>query len=137
MSIFEGGTKAGRIGAREASDHVNTTRELRTRRMDAVQHLLSFVTNENGTMVSIHADFGGVSRLIEELEFLRDTLRKNDCPHVHLFSEDALGDSLSTTKLHNHPAEVNVVHHVKIYGWNDEWAVRHQLRLDDGGNSST
>ena len=25
--------------------------------MDAVQHLLSFVTNENGTMVSIHADF--------------------------------------------------------------------------------
>ena len=105
--------------------------------MDAVQHVLSFVTNENGTKVSIHADLGGISRLIEELEFLRDMLRKNDCPHVHLFAGDALGDSLSTTKLHNHPDEVNVVHHVKIYGWNDEWAVRHQLRLDDSGNSST
>ena len=75
-------------------------------------------------MVSIHLDLGGVNYLISELSELRDQLIENDCPHTHLFS----GDELTITKLKNQKQEVNTVHHVKIYGWNAEWAVKHGLR---------
>ena len=92
------------------------------------QHqLLSFVTNKSGTMVSIHADLAGVNCLLAELETMRESLLENDCPHTHLFiTED--GSELSGTKLTDKPNEDNVVHHVKIYGWNDEWASKHNLR---------
>ena len=96
--------------------------------MASVDHLLSFVTNQDGTMVTIHADLPGIELLIRELESLRDAIAENDCPHTHLFSAEAAGRELSNTKLDNQPAEVHNVCHVKIYGWNCEWAIRHGLR---------
>lgn len=96
--------------------------------MTSVQHLLSFVTNQDGSMVTIHADLAGIEILIRELEALRDAIAGDDCPHTHLFSAEAAGKELSTSKLDNQPAEVNNACHVKIYGWNSEWAVRHGLR---------
>ena len=96
--------------------------------MSFVQHLLSFVTNQDGSMVTIHVDLPGIEILIRELESLRDAIAGDDCPHTHLFSAEAAGKELSTSKLDNQPAEVNNVCHVKIYGWNSEWAVRHGLR---------
>jgi len=78
-------------------------------------------------MITIHADLPGVEFLIRKLESLRDALADQECPHTHLFSEGVAGEELSTSKLDNQPAEVNHVCHVKIYGWNSEWAVRHGL----------
>jgi hypothetical protein len=87
-------------------------------------YLLSFVTDDSGGMVSIHMDLNGADRLIETLSELRDSLLKNDCPHDHLFSDDGL----TMTMLATQENETNAVGHVKIYGWNDEWAVKHGLR---------
>ena len=90
-------------------------------------HLLSFVTSEDGGYLAIHADLAGVTMLIDELESLREQLVLGDCPHTHLFSHDAAGE-LTMTKLTDQKHENHVVHHVKIYGWNEEWAQRHGLK---------
>lgn len=91
------------------------------------KHLLSFVTDENGEHVSIHADLAGVEFLISELEYIKEKLEANECPHSHLFTEEWGSDELSSTKLATQSTEKNQVHHVKIYGWNDEWKVKHKL----------
>ena len=92
-------------------------------------HLLSFATDESGGMVSIHADLAGVNLLLSELGRIRDRLVEDECPHTHLFTESAGGlDELAETKLANQPSEVNNVVHVKIYGWNEEWALKHGLK---------
>ncbi len=91
-------------------------------------HLLSFVTDSDGGYLAVHADLAGVTMLIDELEFLREQLAQNDCPHIHLFSTDSVGKELTTTKLGSDKGEDNVVHHVKVYGWNEEWAVKHGLK---------
>ena len=87
-------------------------------------YLLSFVTDDSGGMVSVHMDLNGADRLIETLSRLRDSLMENDCPHDHLFCDDGL----TMTMLATQENEKNSVGHVKIYGWNDEWAVKHGLR---------
>lgn len=91
-------------------------------------HLLSFATDRTGSMVSVHADLAGVRYLISQLEEIRDLLIENDCPHTHLFSGAQNSGELTTTKLTDHRDEVTVVSHVKIYGWNAEWAVKHGLK---------
>lgn len=90
-------------------------------------HLLSFVTDSVGDYVAIHADLAGITKLIDELEGLREQLVKNDCPHTHLFSPLCAGYELTESKLADQKLEVNVVCHVKIYGWNEEWKRRHNL----------
>jgi hypothetical protein len=91
------------------------------------RHLLSFVTDETGSMVTVHADIGGLDLLLGELQLLRAQLLAGECPHTHLFSEECGGDELSLGRLAEQAAEVNRVHHVKIYGWTDQWAARHGL----------
>lgn len=76
----------------------------------------------------MHADLAGITMLIDELELLRQQLEKNDCPHTHLSSPEAAGDELTSTKIADQEHENNIVCHVKIYGWNEEWAVRHRLK---------
>lgn len=96
--------------------------------MASTNHLLSFVTDDDGSTVSIHLDLSGLDLLISELEALRSQLLAEDCPHTHLFSPHCGRDELTTTMLQNHPGEVHSVHHVKIYGWNEDWAKRHGLK---------
>jgi len=92
-------------------------------------HVLSFATDESGGMVSIHVDLAGVNLLLAELERIRDRLVEDDCPHTHLFGESAGGSGeLTETKLSSQPNEVSSVMHVKIYGWNEEWAIKHGLK---------
>lgn len=91
-------------------------------------HLLSFVTSTSGGYLAVHADLAGLTMLIDELETLREQLEKNECPHTHLFSSEAGGDELTVTKLANQEDENVLVCHLKIYGWNEEWAVRHGLK---------
>ena len=95
--------------------------------MSEASHLLSFVTNDDGSMVTIHADLAGVNLLIAELVRLRDQLNLDECPHTHLHSFEEADGQLSTAKLRDQPTEIHSVHHVKIYGWNREWKHRHGL----------
>lgn len=89
-------------------------------------HVLSFVTNSDGSYVAIHLDLEGARHLREELDYLIEELEKDDCPHTHLF-QPPFG-ILTGAKLHDQSCESNVVGEVKIYGWNDEWAKRHGLK---------
>ncbi len=95
-------------------------------------HLLSFVTNCEGNMVSIHMNLDGLTYLIEKLEGLKTLVEDGHCEDAHLFSSDSIGNELSSTKLETVPAEHNVVQHVKLYGWTDEWACAHGLIPKDG-----
>lgn len=87
-------------------------------------YLLSFATDSSGQMVSIHLDKNGAERLLDILKAIRDGILADDCPHEHLFFKDGL----TASKLAGCVAEQNIVSHVKIYGWNNEWAKKHNLR---------
>jgi hypothetical protein len=91
-------------------------------------HLLSFVADSSGKYLVVHADLPGITMLIDELENLRKQLEQNDCPHTHLFSPEAGGDELTSTKIADQTDENNVICHLKFYGWNEEWAIRHGLK---------
>ncbi len=94
----------------------------------SIPHLLSFVTDSSGEYLAVHADLAGITMLIDELEIVREGLLKDDCPHTHLRSPIGAGNELTTTKLENQDLEQNIIYHVKIYGWNEEWARRHGLK---------
>jgi hypothetical protein len=98
------------------------------------EHLLSFVTDQDGNQVFIHADKAGLEYLIQELTRLKKGIEDNDCPHSHFFSAEWGGDSLSLSKLEDLPDEVNQVHHVKIYGWTEEWREKHKLSMFDSNS---
>ena len=89
--------------------------------------LLSFVTDGEGSYVAVHLDLAGADILIRELQAIRSQLEKNECPHTHLFSDVMGSDELTTTKLEGQEEEMSQVHHVKIYGWNEEWKQKHNL----------
>ena len=91
------------------------------------EHLLSLVTDEDGDQVFLHLDLAGVTQLLSELNYIKRELEKNECPHSHLFSEDWGSTELTATKLKDQKDEKNCVHHLKIYGWNDEWKKKHDL----------
>ncbi|MFN7333479.1 MAG: hypothetical protein ACK5TC_00285 [bacterium] len=93
----------------------------------ATHHLLSFVTNCEGNMVSIHMNLDGLTYLIEKLEGLKKLVEDGHCEDAHLFSSDSIGNELSSTKLESVQEERNVVQHVKLYGWTDAWACAHGL----------
>jgi hypothetical protein len=95
---------------------------------ERLPYLLSFVTNDSGTFLSIHADLNGISALIDALNELKMQLAQDDCPHTHLWPRRGYGPYLTTSKLDSQDGEDNVIQQVKIYGWNEEWAVRHGLR---------
>lgn len=91
------------------------------------EHLLSIATDEDGAQVSIHLDLAGVNYLLKELSLLKAQLEKNACPHTHLCTKEWGGGELTSSKLSDQEDEKNQVHHLKIYGWSDEWKVRHKL----------
>lgn len=91
------------------------------------EKLISFVTDDDGSQLSLHLDLKGCNELIGELEKLKKSLEENDCPHIHLFTEEWGAGELTPTKIASQESEVTQVHHVKIYGWNNEWKVKHGL----------
>ena len=91
-------------------------------------YLMSFVTNTTGAYIAVHLDLQGVKNLIQELESIKAELELNHCPHSHLLSDASPPDGLTVTKLAAQGNEVNIVHHVKIYGWNEHWAQEHGLK---------
>lgn len=78
-------------------------------------------------MVSMHANPAGLDLLIDSLQRLRQLVIDGKCEDIHLFAETSLGGELTITRLANTTNEVNNVRHLKLYGWTDEWAKRHNL----------
>ena len=92
-----------------------------------VPHLLSFVANSEGTMVSIHMNLDGLSFLLDRLSRLKVLVENGHCEDTHWFTADSIGNELSSTKLAGVPEEDHIVHHVKLYCWTKEWAEAHGL----------
>ena len=93
-------------------------------KMQQEQRLLAFVASQDSSVVHIHLDKAGVDKLINVLEQIRRKLQNDEVEHDHLFSEDWGGYDLTISdQLDNEKGEP--VHHVKIFGWNEEWAEKH------------
>jgi hypothetical protein len=91
--------------------------------------VLSVVLDPDGDVVCVHADAAGIQRLETVVVRLKEGIGANDCPHAHLMSESWGGRDLTETMLGQEQEKgCRQVHHVKIYGWNDEWAHKHGLK---------
>jgi hypothetical protein len=90
--------------------------------------MISIVTSAEGDIVHVHADKQGLSLLERAVAQLRLSAEKGDCGHEHLFSASWGGRELSETALgEERLAGYRQVHHLKLFGWTDEWARRHEL----------
>ena len=95
--------------------------------MESVKHLLSFVTNSEANMLTVHLDSDGIGFLIERLSKLKELLDRDECEDCHLLTADSIGSELSSTKLNGQANEAVVVQHVKLCAWTQEWARKHRL----------
>lgn len=94
-------------------------------------HLLSVVLDPEGDVVYLHADRAGLGHLREALDRLIRSLDKGEYPHDHLMSPDWGSWELTTSMLESERERgCRTVHHVKIYGWDDEWKRKHGLYRD-------
>jgi hypothetical protein len=88
-------------------------------------HLLCFVADDEGQLF-IHADAAGLDLLIGSLTHIRKRIDEEKCDHDHLMTESWGGQGLTEA-----PAcgkDGRILHHVKIYGWTEEWARKHDLK---------
>jgi len=88
------------------------------------KHLLALVADPDDGQVHLHADLGGVDFLIGELEKIKKQLLAEECPHTHLFSEEWGGGELSVSTMLDNRQGLPV-HHLKVFGWNEEWVEKH------------
>jgi hypothetical protein len=90
--------------------------------------VLNVVTEPDGDVVYIHADAAGVAALEKAIAYLKRGISAGECPHDHLFSVSWGGNELAETMLPQEKAKgCKQVHHLKLYGWTDEWALKHGL----------
>jgi len=87
------------------------------------KRLLALVYEEN--QVFMHLDLEGVDLLLRELEKIKQKLLQDDCPHTHLYTSEWAGWELSNPNMKLESEKAQPIHHVKIYGWNEEWAETH------------
>lgn len=95
--------------------------------MENVKHLLSFVTNDDADMLTVHLDSAGIDFLMERLSILKELLHQGQCEDCHLFTPESIGNELTGTKIPGQANEAVVVQHVKLCAWTQEWAQKHQL----------
>ena len=90
--------------------------------------MLSIVSEREGDVVYIHADLAGLEVLERSLKRLRELVAQGECEHDHLFTESWGGHGLTETMLEKERSSgCKQVHHLQLYGWNDEWARKHGL----------
>lgn len=95
-----------------------------------IDYLLSICSDKDSEQIYIHADLEGIERLERAISFVKSKLLKGECDHVHLYSESWGGNELSESMLEQEVEEGRKqVHHVKLYGWNEEWAANHKLKI--------
>lgn len=91
--------------------------------------MLSLVTEPDGNVVYLHADAAGIAQLERVLSRLKAALANGDCAHDHLHTPAWASDELSESMLGQEREKgCKQVHHLKIYGWTEEWASKHGLK---------
>jgi hypothetical protein len=92
--------------------------------------MLSLVTDKDGDVVYLHADKSGLEQIQAVISRLLKHIEQDDCEHDHLFSESWGGNELTETMLdQERQSGCKQVHHLKVYGWTDEWAKMHELTV--------
>ena len=81
-----------------------------------MDHLLAVETNNDGDVVTVHADVLGLRALVKAFQRLLDHAERGKPEHDHLMTEDWGGGDLSS-KPQATDGVTRVVHHVKLYGW--------------------
>lgn len=90
--------------------------------------MLSIVAEPTGDIVYVHADLDGLERLERSIAKLRQCVAQGTCEHDHLFSKTWGSDELTETMLdQEHNDGCTQVHHLKLYGWTEEWGKKHGL----------
>jgi hypothetical protein len=92
--------------------------------MKAPDYTLAVFTNGEG-MVSIHADVTGLGVLIATLQRLKAEVESGLCEHDHL-GVGPFGDAQLSERKGCETGDL--VSHVKIYGWTEEWLVKHKFK---------
>jgi hypothetical protein len=92
--------------------------------MSKPDYVLSFATDKDGDQLFVHADAKGLDYLIRSLTRIRQKIDQDVCDHDHLMMDDWGGAGLSERSM---PDGVHMIHHVKIFGWTQEWARKHGL----------
>lgn len=92
--------------------------------MNTPEHVLTFV-REGEAELRLHADAKGLSLMISALERLKEKVEAGDCDHDHLFTPAWAGTELTESK---GMESGDLIHHLKTYGWTDEWIVKHGFR---------
>ena len=99
--------------------------------MNKSDHLLSILADHEGQLF-VHADAKGLDLLIKSLQRLRNKLAEGKCDHDHLMTKAWAGDG-ELTESPGCEKEGDIVHHMKLYGWTDEWARKHGF-IEDAPN---
>lgn len=90
--------------------------------------MLSVVSGPGGDVVYIHADLEGLEALERSISALRRHVAEGRCEHDHFFTEAWGGSELSATMLEQERTDrCRQVHHLKLYGWTEEWSEKHGL----------
>ena len=89
--------------------------------MTQPDHVLTFVRGEEGELF-MHADAKGLSVLIRALEGLKKKAEAGISEHEHLMTPSWAGSELSEKK---GTESGELIHHLKLYGWTEEWARKH------------
>ncbi len=84
--------------------------------------VLCLVTDKNG-QVFLHADAKGLDMLIKSLQQIRKKIDENICDHNHFMTEAWGGSEL--TEIRSLDRDWHICHHLKVFGWTDEWAKKH------------
>lgn len=87
------------------------------------EHVLALFSDSEG-QAFLHADDKGLEILITALQRLRRKIGEGQCDHDHLMTEAWAGDG-ELTDVPGCEKEGQLVQHLKIYGWTDEWAKKH------------
>lgn len=85
---------------------------------------LSFSIDAAGNQLFIHANAGGLDRLIRSLNHLRGELAQGVSDHDHLWTEAWAGNELSRPPLSDGE---RAIEHVKIWAWTPEKIHEHHL----------
>jgi len=91
--------------------------------MNKSDHVLAVFADNDG-QVFVHADAKGLDVFIKSLQRLRKKIDEDKCDHDHLMTEAWAGDG-ELTEAPGCEKEGHAVHHIKLYGWTDEWAKKH------------
>jgi hypothetical protein len=92
--------------------------------MKAPDYVLTFVRGDEGELF-MHAAAKGLSVLISALERLKAKAEEGVCDHDHLMTPAWGGSELSEKK---GTESGELIHHLKLYGWTEEWAKKHGFR---------